>query len=95
MGENKPRPYKDGELAKVKFVTDGVVGKLIVNGVDLSMCCEEVTIHHSGRECATVDLRLIPDDVEIEGDFRVLGTRWIGKVGKPRPASDTDFDADT
>lgn len=91
--KNTPRPYKDGELAKVKFVTDGIVGKLIVNGVDLSMCCEEVTIHQGGGECATVDLRLIPDDVEIEGDFRVLGSLMFGRVGKPRPVSDTDSDA--
>lgn len=93
--KNTPRPYKDGELAKVKFVTDGIVGKLIVNGIDLSMCCEEVTIHQGGGECATVDLRLIPDDVEIGGDFSVLGTRSIGIWGKPQLVSDTDSDEDT
>ena len=92
MNKIKPRPDKGGELAKVRFTTDGVVGKLIVNGVDLSMCCEEVKIHQGGGECATIELRIIPDDVEIDGDFKVLGTRLIGKWGKPRPASDTDSD---
>ena len=93
--KNDPRPYKDGGLAKVRFVTDGVVGRLIVNGVDLYMCCEEVTSHQGDGECATIDLRIIPDDVEISGDFRVLGTRSIGIWGKSQPAAGTDSDADT
>lgn len=93
--KNTPRPYKDGELAKVKFVTDGIVGKLIVNGVDLSMCCEEVTIHQGGGECATVDLRLIPDDVEIEGEFTVVGSAQIYERGTLPPEFDTRADHDT
>lgn len=92
MGKNKPRPCKDGGLAKVRFTTDGVMGKLIINSVDFSMCCEEVTIHQVGGETASINIKLIPDDVEIEGDFRVLGSLMIGKVGKPQPVLDTDTD---
>lgn len=93
--DKRPRPYEDGELAKVQFTTDGIIGKLIVNGVDLSMCCEEVTIRQNGREGAVVDLRLVPSTVEVNGDFRVLGSSMIGRVGNPLPASGTVPDAGT
>ena len=92
MYKNNPRPYKDGELAKVKFATNGVVGKLIINGVDLSMCCEEVTIHQGGGETASIGLKIIPDVVEVNGDFKVLGSMRIGKGGNPQPVVDTDAD---
>lgn len=92
MNKNSPCLRFGGELAKIKFVTDGIIGKLIVNGVDLSMCCEEVTIHQGGGECATVHLKIIPDDIEVCGDFRVLGSAQIGKVGSPQPVVDTDTD---
>lgn len=73
------------EFAKIKIHSDGATSKVIVNGMDVSMCCMGVTFSHKGGEIPTATLRLAVDEAQIDGEVRVLGTPQIGKWDKPRP----------
>lgn len=50
---------------KVDIAAGGALGALKINGVDLSECISSLEYHHTGQELPTLEIKIIPDALNI------------------------------